>query len=117
MHGLATPVYWLVRRWTGYRLYHLLALIAVLLVTLGGLAIPFWWLGEQAEEAAGLVGFAVVSLLYLYVAALVLAFSAIVVARLVIRRLRSLFQGGPLAGRQPDQSTRQRPPQTPRLSR
>jgi fucose 4-O-acetylase-like acetyltransferase len=94
MHGLATPLYWLVRRWTGYRLYHVVALVIVLLVTLGGLAIPFWWLGEQAESVAGLTGFVIVSLLYLYAAALVLAFAAIVVARSVVRRLRKLFQAG-----------------------
>lgn len=93
MHGLATPLYWLIRRWTGYRLYHLVALVIVLLVTLAGLAVPFWWLGEQAESIAGLTGFVIVSLLYLYAAALVLAFAAIVVARSIIRRLRSLFQG------------------------
>ena len=92
MHGLATPLYWLVRRWTGYRLYHALALTIVLLVTLAGLAIPFWWLGEQAEALAGLTGFVIVSLLYLYAAALVLAFAAIVVARSIIRRLRKFFQ-------------------------
>ncbi len=99
MHGLATPLYWLLRRWTGYRLYHLLALVAVLLVTLGGMAVPFWWLGEQAESVAGLTGFVIVSLLYLYAAALVLVFSAIVVARLVVRRLRSFFQTGAAGGR------------------
>ena len=92
MHGLATPLYWLVRRWTGYRLYHVVALTIVLLVTLVGLAIPFWWLGEQAESLAGLTGFVIVSLLYLYAAALVLAFAAIVVARSVVRRLRKLLQ-------------------------
>jgi fucose 4-O-acetylase-like acetyltransferase len=92
VQGLATPVYWLIRRWTGYRLYHLFALVLVLLLTLGGLAIPFWWLGEQAETVAGLAGFVVVSLLYLYAVGLVLVFTAVVIARLIIRRLRSLFQ-------------------------
>jgi fucose 4-O-acetylase-like acetyltransferase len=100
VHGLASPVYWLLRRWTGYRLYHLLALVLVLLLTLGGLAIPFWWLGEQAETVAGLTGFVIVSLLYLYAVSLVLIFTTIVVARLVIRRLRSLIQPGKSAARQ-----------------
>jgi fucose 4-O-acetylase-like acetyltransferase len=100
VHGLASPVYWLLRRWTGYRLYHLLALVLLLLLTLGGLAIPFWWLGEQAETIAGLTGFAIVSLLYLYAVSLVLIFATIVVARLVIRRLRNLFQPGKSAARQ-----------------
>jgi fucose 4-O-acetylase-like acetyltransferase len=101
VHGLATPLFWLLRRWTGYRLYHLLALVVVLLVTLGGLAIPFWWLGEQAESVAGLTGFVIVSLLYLYAAALVLVFSAIVVARLIVRRLRNFFQAGGPVDRRP----------------
>ena len=100
MHGLAAPVYWLLRRWTGYRLYHLLALVVVLLLTLGGLAIPFWWLGEQAETVAGLTGFVIVSLLYLYAVSLVLIFATIVVARLVIRRLRNLLQPDKSAARQ-----------------
>jgi fucose 4-O-acetylase-like acetyltransferase len=99
VHGLATPVYWLLRRWTGHRLYHLVALVALLLVTLGGLAIPFWWLGERAETVAGLTGFFIVSVIYLYVVALVLAFAAIGVARLTIRRLRSLFPIGKSAQR------------------
>jgi fucose 4-O-acetylase-like acetyltransferase len=100
MHGLAAPVYWLLRRWTGYRLYHLLALVLVLLLTLGGLAIPFWWLGEQAETIAGLTGFVIVSLLYLYAVSMVLLFATIVVARLVVRRLRNLIQPGKSAARQ-----------------
>jgi dolichol kinase len=96
VHGLATPVYWLLRRWTGYRLYHLLALVGGLAATIVGLAIPFWWLGEQAETVAGLTGFVIVSLVYLYVVALVLAFSAIVVTRLIIRRVRNLLHTGGL---------------------
>jgi hypothetical protein len=90
VHGLASPVYWLLRRWTGYRLYHLLAFVAVLVLVLGGMAIPFWWLGEQAGNVAGVAGVVIVSLVYLYAAALVLAFSAIVVARLLVNRLRRL---------------------------
>ena len=90
MHGLAAPVYWLLRRWTGYRLNHLLALVAVLVLVLGGMAIPFWWLGEQAGTVAGVAGVVIVSVAYLYAAALVLAFSAIVVARLLVSRFRRL---------------------------
>ena len=90
LHGLAAPVYWLLRRWTGYRLYHLLAFVAVLVLVLGGMAIPFWWLGEQAGNVAGVAGVVIVSAAYLYAAALVLAFSAIVVARLLVSRLRRL---------------------------
>lgn len=92
MHGLASPVYWLVRRWTGYRLYHLLTLVLLLTAALVGLAFPFWWLGERAGDLAGFAGVAIVSIAYLYVVTLVLAFSAIVVARLLIRRIRDLLQ-------------------------
>src|ERR1700676_638058 len=100
MHGLAAPVYWLLRRWSGYRLYRPLALVRLLVLTLGGLAVPFWWLGEQAETVAGLTGFVIVSLLYLYAVSMVLLFATIVVARLVVRRLRSLIQPGKSAARQ-----------------
>jgi hypothetical protein len=97
VHGLASPVYWLLRRWTGYRLYHLLAFVAVLVLVIGGMAIPFWWLGEQAGNVAGVAGVVIVSLVYLYAAVLVLAFSAIVVARLLVSRLRRLV--GPRGAR------------------
>jgi fucose 4-O-acetylase-like acetyltransferase len=100
MHGLATPVYWLLRRWTGYRLHDLLALVLVLLLTIGGLAVPFWWLGERAEAVAGLTGFVIVSFAYLYVVTLVLVFSAIVVARQIVRHLSNVFQPGKWPQRQ-----------------
>jgi membrane protein implicated in regulation of membrane protease activity len=92
MHGLGAPLYWLLRRWTGYRLYHLLALVLVLAAAVVGLAVPFWWLGERAGDVAGFAGVLIVSLAYLYVVTLVLAFSAIVVARLVLQRIRDLLQ-------------------------
>ncbi len=92
MHGLGAPIYWLVRRWTGYRLYHLLALVLVMAATIVGLAFPFWWLGERAGDVAGFAGVLIVSLAYLYAVTLVLAFSAIVLARLVLQRIRELLQ-------------------------
>jgi fucose 4-O-acetylase-like acetyltransferase len=92
MYGLWAPLYWLVRRWTGYRLYHLLALVLVMAAAVVGLAVPFWWLGERAGDVAGFAGVLIVSLAYLYVVALVLAFSAIVVARVVLQRIRDLLQ-------------------------
>src|SRR4029077_9721039 len=92
MHGLWAPLYWLVRRWTGYRLYHLLALVLVMAAAVVGLAFPFWWLGERAGDAAGFAGVVIVSMAYLYVVTLVLAFSAIVVTRLVLQRIRDLLQ-------------------------
>jgi fucose 4-O-acetylase-like acetyltransferase len=90
VHGLAAPVYWLLRRWTGFRLYHLLAFVAVLVLVVGGMAIPFWWLGEQAGNVAGVAGVVIVSAAYLYAAVLVLVFSMIVVARLLVSRFRTL---------------------------
>jgi fucose 4-O-acetylase-like acetyltransferase len=94
VHGLAGPVYWLLRRWTGYRIYHLLAFVAVLVLIVIGMAIPFWWLGEQAGNFAGVAGVVIVSVAYLYTATLVLLFSAIVVARLVMTRLRKFIRHG-----------------------
>jgi hypothetical protein len=88
MHGLSAPALWLLRRWTGYRLYHLLAVCFALVTTLVGLALPFWWLGEHAEAAAGVAGVIVVSLAYLSAATLVLAVSAFVTGRIVLGRIR-----------------------------
>jgi hypothetical protein len=91
MHGPWAPAVWLLRYVTGYRLYHLLALIVALSVTLGGMALPFWWLGEQADALIGPVGFVIVAIVYLYAAMLVLALAAIAVGRLLLGRLRRLF--------------------------
>lgn len=90
MQGFARMAYWLVRRWTGYRLYHLLVLILLVMATLAGLALPFWWLAEQAGSVAGLAGFALVALAYLYTAMLVLVFWTFAAGGLIVRRLRSL---------------------------
>lgn len=89
MSHMTAPVLWLLRRWTGYRPYHLLALVAALTVTLGCMGVAFWWLGEQAEAVAGPLGIALIALIYLYAAMLVLALAAVVVARLIIGRLRN----------------------------
>jgi len=91
MHGLASPAYWLIRRLTGYRLYHLVAVLLVVVATIGALAIPFWQLAELAEGVAGFAGLALVALAYLYTAVLVLAAAAVLVGGLVIRRVRNLL--------------------------
>jgi len=90
MHGFAALAYWILRRLTGYRLYHLLALVFVMMAVLGALAIPFWWLGEQADSVAGLAGIAVVSLAYLYAAMSMLIVATAVVGGLTVRRIRNL---------------------------
>ena len=82
--------YWLLRRLTGYRLYHLIALVFVVMAMLGALAIPFWWLGEQADSVAGFAGIAAVSLAYLYAAMSVLVVATVVVGGLTVRRIRDL---------------------------
>jgi hypothetical protein len=94
MHGIAAPAYWLIRRLTGYRVYHLLALVLVVAAALGALAIPFWQLAEWADGVAGFVGFAIVSLAYLYAAMLVLLASTIIAGGLVVRRIRQLSSAG-----------------------
>jgi hypothetical protein len=91
MHGPWAIAVWLLRYLTGYRLYHLLALIVALAVTLGATAWPFLWLGEQADAFVGPIGLVIVAIVYLYAAMLVLALAAIVVGRLLLGRLRRLF--------------------------
>jgi hypothetical protein len=91
MHGPWALAVWLLRHLTGYRLYHLFALIAALVVTLGAMAFPFLWLGERADAVVGPVGFVIVAIVYMYSAMLVFALAAIVVGRLLLGRLRRLF--------------------------
>ncbi|HWX97335.1 MAG TPA: hypothetical protein VNZ01_10850 [Solirubrobacteraceae bacterium] len=91
MHGLSAPAFWLLRRLTGLRLYHLLALLVVLTIVVGGMAVPFWWLGERADAAIGAFGFVLVAIAYLYAALLVLAATAVILGRLLVGRVRRLF--------------------------
>lgn len=91
MHGPWAPAVWLLRYVTGYRLYHLFALIIALTLALAGMALPFWWLGEQTDAVMGPAGFVIVAIVYLYAAMLVLALAAIAVGRLLLGRLRRLF--------------------------
>jgi|GEM_PF-2995597 hypothetical protein len=88
MHLSSPSALWLLRRLTGYRLKHLLALALLPAVLLAGVAIPFWWLGEQADAAAGIAGVLLVAVAYLSVSTLVLAFSTLLLGRLVLARVR-----------------------------
>jgi hypothetical protein len=88
MQAWSSPALWLLRRLTGYRLKHLLAVALLLTVLLMGVAIPFWWLGEEADAAAGIAGVLLVAVAYLSVSTLVLAFSALLLGRLVFARVR-----------------------------
>jgi hypothetical protein len=91
MHGLSGPAFWLLRRLTGFRLYHLLALTLASTVALGGMAVPFWWLGEQADAAIGPLGFAIAAIAYVSAGTLLLAAAVIVVARVLRGRIRRLL--------------------------
>jgi hypothetical protein len=86
MADVAAIAWRIFRRRTGYRLYHLLALVIALIAVIGLLAVPFWWLGEQGDGVVGVGGFVVASVLYLCSVTIVLAVSAVAVGRRVIRR-------------------------------
>jgi hypothetical protein len=88
MHGPWAAAIWLLRYLTGYRLYHVLVLIVALAVTLAGMALPFWWLGDQAHAVVGPIGFVIVAIAYLYAVMVVLALAVIVAGRLLLGRLR-----------------------------
>jgi hypothetical protein len=86
MADVAAIAWRLFRRRTGYRLYHLLALVIALVAVIGLLAVPFWWLAEQGAGVVGLGGFVIASALYLFSLTVVLAVSAVAVGRRIIRR-------------------------------
>lgn len=86
MSDVAAIAWRIFRRRTGYRLYHLLALVIALIVVIGLLAVPFWWLGEQGDGVVGVGGFVVASVLYLCSVTVVLAVSAVAIGRRIIRR-------------------------------
>jgi hypothetical protein len=79
------------RRWTGYRLYHLVAVVLGVALALAALAVPFWWLGEAAASEAGALGVLAVGLAYLWAAMVTLAAAALLLIRLVVGRLRRSF--------------------------
>jgi hypothetical protein len=91
MPGFPTPVVWLIRHLTGYRPRHLLVVACALVAELAALAVPFWWLGQQADAAFGPTGYPVVAALYICAAVAVVAFSLALVLRLVVGRLRRRF--------------------------
>jgi hypothetical protein len=88
MRAFAAPALWLLRHATGLRLYHLLGLAFALAATLAAMAVPFWWLAEQADGVLGPLGFAIAALAYLYATVLVLAFAALLAARMLAGRIR-----------------------------
>ncbi len=85
---MTAPALWLLRYLTGYRPYHVIAFVLALTVSLGALAIPFWWLAEQAHGVAGPLAFVLLAVAYLYAAMLLLGVAAAVAVRLVLARLR-----------------------------
>jgi hypothetical protein len=91
MHGFWAPALWLVRYLTGYRLRHAVVAVLALAVALAAIAVPFWWLGEQADAAIGPLGLVILAMAYLYAAASALAVAAVLVVRLLVGRLGRLF--------------------------
>ena len=79
---------WFIRRATGLRAYHLIAFAASIALSLAALAVPFWWLGEQAASAAGLIGVLFVLAAYASMATVVLAVLAVLVGRFTLGRIR-----------------------------
>ena len=97
MSSFAPFAYWLLRRLTGYRLYHLVGLVAVVITALCALAVPFWLLAEQAASLDGLAGVAgvgIVSIAYLCAAASMLVAFTILVGGLTVRRIRNVALAG-----------------------
>ena len=88
MQAMATPALWLLRWATGVRLYHLFAVSLAIAVALAGLALPFWWLGERADSAVGVLGVLFALGAYLAAATVLLGFSVVTLGRLLVGRLR-----------------------------
>jgi len=88
MGTFATTALWLLRRASGFGLRHVIGLAFATLLSLGVLALPFWWLGQQADTAAGALGAALVLAAYLATATVLVALVAVLVGRLVLVRMR-----------------------------
>ncbi len=76
------------RRVLGVRVAHLYAAALAAVVLVAVLAPPFWWLGEQAYNAAGVAGVLLVLASYLACAAVALVAFGALLARLAIGRVR-----------------------------
>ena len=88
MTGMATPAFWMLRRATGVRIYHVLAATSMVAAALLALALPFWWLGTQAAGSAGVIGVILIIAAYLASATVVLGFSVVLLWRALVSRVR-----------------------------
>jgi hypothetical protein len=88
MQGMATPAFWMLRRATGVRIYHVLGATLMVAAALLALALPFWWLGTHAATSAGVIGVLLIAGTYLASATVLLGFSVVLLWRALISRVR-----------------------------
>lgn len=88
MKGIATPAFWMLRRATGVRLYHLFVAVFAVAAALLALALPFWWLGTHAAGSAGVIGVILILAAYLASATVVMGFSVVLLWRALVVRVR-----------------------------
>jgi len=85
---MATPAFWMIRRATGVRVYHLFAAALMVAAAMLSLALPFWWLGTHAASSAGVIGVILIVAAYLASATVVLGFSVVLLWRALLSRVR-----------------------------
>jgi hypothetical protein len=88
MTSFSSPALWIVGRVTGLRVYHLVAAALAVVAMLSALALPFWWLGQQADSVAGVFGLLFVMLAYFSTSVVVLVASALLAGRFAVGRIR-----------------------------
>jgi len=88
MKAYASPALWFLSRATGLRNQHVVAAAAAVTVLLVAMALPFWWLGEQADGVAGLFGILFVLFAYLSTATVVVVSAVVLAGRFALTRIR-----------------------------
>lgn len=88
---LLTPLYLFAQRFAGIRPAHLYGAAFAAVALLVALAVPFWWLGEQASGAAGIFGALFVLAAYFATATAALVMFTLLLARLLLGRFRRAF--------------------------
>jgi len=82
------PIFWFLGRLAGIRTVHLYGAAAAAFALVLALAVPFWWLGTQADGAAGIFGVLLVFGAYMATSAAALVLFTALLARLAIGRIR-----------------------------
>ncbi len=88
MKGIATPAFWMLRRATGVRVYHVFAATLMVVAALLAMAVPFWWLGTHAASSTGVIGVLLIAGAYLASATVLLGFSVVLLWRALVSRVR-----------------------------